>query len=198
MRYSKEHKAITRQRIVASACRLFTSKGYAATSIGEIMSGCGLTHGGFYAHFTGKAELYREALEHAAAQGELLCVAAPAATRDECWIETILSECLDARLAFLVSDAASRESQVRSAYTRALRSINREMGYRAAGRPSCGEDSVLSLTAMIIGAAAIAQTVDDAALKARLLAACKTNATALLDACNVSAPLDFFWSSADP
>ena len=152
MRYSSGHKARTRQRIVASACRLFTSRGYAATSIGEIMADCGLTSGGFYAHFANKAELYEEAIEHAASRGELLRDAVPPATRDESWIETTLSACLDARLAFFVSDAASRESHVRSAYTRAFRSLSREMRDHAASRTTCSEGSILSLTAMIVGA----------------------------------------------
>lgn len=175
MRYSSGHKAKTRQRIVASACRLFTSKGYDATSIGEIMADCGLTAGGFYAHFANKGELYQEAIEHAASRGELLRDAVPAA--------------------FFVNDAASRESHVRSAYTRAFRSLSREMRDRSASHATCSEDSILSLTAMIVGAAAIAQTTDDADLKARLLSACKENAAALLHGSEVPEPLTFFWSA---
>jgi TetR/AcrR family transcriptional regulator, transcriptional repressor for nem operon len=174
MRYSSGHKAKTRQRIVASACRLFTSKGYAATSIEEIMADCGLTSGGFYAHFANKGELYEEAIEHAASHGELLRDAVPAA--------------------FFVSDVASRESQVRSAYTRAFRSLSREMRDRAEAA-SCSEDSILSLTAMIVGAAAIAETTDDPDLKARLLSACKENAATLLKGAAANEPLTFFWSA---
>ena len=175
MRYSRGHKAKTRQRIVASACRLFTSKGYAATSIEEIMADCGLTTGGFYAHFANKGELYEQAIEHAASHGELLRDAVPAA--------------------FFVSDVASRESQVRSAYTRAFRSLSREMRERAEPRAACSEDSILSLTAMIVGAAAIAQTTDDAELKTRLLSACKENAEVLLNGASAAEPLTFFWSA---
>src|SRR5262245_38470455 len=175
MRYSRGHKAKTRQRIVASACRLFTARGYEATSIGEIMADCGLTSGGFYAHFANKGELYQEAIEHAAAHGELLHDAVPAA--------------------FFVSDVASRESQVRSAYTRAFQSLSREMRDRAETPATCSEDSILTLTAMIVGAAAIAQTTDDADLKAKLLAACKEKATTLLHGSQPAEPLHFFWSA---
>jgi TetR/AcrR family transcriptional regulator, transcriptional repressor for nem operon len=174
MRYSSGHKAQTRQRIVASACRLFTSKGYDATSIGEIMADCGLTTGGFYAHFTNKAELYEEAIEHAASHGELVRDAVPAA--------------------FFVSDVASRESVVRSTYTRAFRSLSREIRDRAEPRATCSEESILSLTAMIVGAAAIAETTDDADLKAKLFAACKEKAAALLRS-SEDEPLTYFWSA---
>src|SRR6266446_6664712 len=62
MPYTAQHKLDTRQRILESARRLFNSQGFAEVSIGEIMDGAGLTHGGFYRHFTDKAELYAEAV----------------------------------------------------------------------------------------------------------------------------------------
>ena len=64
MRYGREHKARTRARILASAARLFASRGYGGASIDDVMRDCGLTRGGFYAHFRSKAALYREATGH--------------------------------------------------------------------------------------------------------------------------------------
>jgi TetR/AcrR family transcriptional repressor of nem operon len=62
----------THEKILESARRLFNRKGYSGVSIEEIMSNAGLTHGGFYRHFTGKDELY------AAAVRQCLCKKAPA------------------------------------------------------------------------------------------------------------------------
>ncbi len=62
MPYTPEHKRETRQKILESARRLFNGKGFAEVSIGEVMDGAGLTHGGFYRHFAGKDELYAEAV----------------------------------------------------------------------------------------------------------------------------------------
>ena len=62
MPYTAKHKQDTRQRILESARRLFNSKGFAEVSIGEIMAKAGLTHGGFYRHFSDKSELYAEAV----------------------------------------------------------------------------------------------------------------------------------------
>ena len=45
MPYSPEHKQTTRQRILASAARLFNRKGFSEVTIGEIMTAAGLTHG---------------------------------------------------------------------------------------------------------------------------------------------------------
>lgn len=47
---------VTRQRIVEEAARLFSSKGYAATSVADIQLACGLTggSGALYKHFASK------------------------------------------------------------------------------------------------------------------------------------------------
>ena len=73
MSYSPKHKRDTREKILESARRLFNRDGYSGVSIDEIMTEVGLTHGGFYRHFSGKDELY------AAAVRQFLCKKAPAA-----------------------------------------------------------------------------------------------------------------------
>jgi TetR/AcrR family transcriptional repressor of nem operon len=72
MPYSPKHKCDTREKILESARRLFNRNGYSGVSIDEIMTDAGLTHGGFYRHFSGKDELY------AAAVRQFLCKKAPA------------------------------------------------------------------------------------------------------------------------
>src|SRR5215468_8238595 len=62
MPYSASHKLETRQRILESARRLFNAKGFLDVSIDEVMENAGLTHGGFYRHFSDKGELYAEAV----------------------------------------------------------------------------------------------------------------------------------------
>jgi len=63
MSYTEEHKRETKERIVQSARRLFNRKGLNHVSIKEIMQEAGLTHGGFYHHFSSKDELYVEAVD---------------------------------------------------------------------------------------------------------------------------------------
>jgi TetR/AcrR family transcriptional regulator, transcriptional repressor for nem operon len=62
MPYNPRHKQKTRERILRCARRLFSRKGFAEVTIGEIMAEAGLTRGGFYRHFKTKDELYSEAL----------------------------------------------------------------------------------------------------------------------------------------
>src|SRR5215207_8278922 len=59
MPYSPEHKRDTREKILESARRLFNRKGYSGVSIEQVMKHAGLTHGGFYRHFTGRMSCMR-------------------------------------------------------------------------------------------------------------------------------------------
>lgn len=62
MPYAAGHRDEVRGRIVESARRLFNRHGFENVSIGQIMKGAGMTHGGFYSYFKGKSELYAEVL----------------------------------------------------------------------------------------------------------------------------------------
>lgn len=62
MRYEKGHKEETRRRIVDVASQRFRKDGIAATGLAGLMADAGLTHGGFYAHFSSKDDLVRDAL----------------------------------------------------------------------------------------------------------------------------------------
>jgi TetR/AcrR family transcriptional regulator, transcriptional repressor for nem operon len=62
MPYPAGHRAAVKKNIVESARKLFNRHGFENVSIGQIMAGAGLTHGGFYSYFAGKSDLYAEVL----------------------------------------------------------------------------------------------------------------------------------------
>jgi|SRR5258708_4317012 AcrR family transcriptional regulator len=62
MPYPPSHRQETRARIVLSARKLFNRFGFDRVSIQQIMAEAGLTHGGFYKHFTSKSDLYAEVM----------------------------------------------------------------------------------------------------------------------------------------
>lgn len=66
MRVSAEEKRKSRKRITEAAARVLRENGIAATGIAEVMQAAGMTHGGFYRHFSSKEDLVDIALEHAA------------------------------------------------------------------------------------------------------------------------------------
>src|SRR3954447_6174548 len=62
MRYSKDHKQSTRQRIVEAAGRRFKEDGIDGAGVATVMADAGLTNGAFYAHFASKEELVANVL----------------------------------------------------------------------------------------------------------------------------------------
>jgi TetR/AcrR family transcriptional repressor of nem operon len=65
MRYPKEHKAETHARIVRNASVRLREKGVHGVGVADLMKEAGLTHGGFYAHFSSRDALLVEAVAHA-------------------------------------------------------------------------------------------------------------------------------------
>src|SRR5947199_3773962 len=62
MRYGKDHKQETRQRIVEAAGRRFKQDGIDGSGVATLMSDAGLTNGAFYAHFASKEDLLANVL----------------------------------------------------------------------------------------------------------------------------------------
>jgi TetR/AcrR family transcriptional repressor of nem operon len=62
MPYPSGHRAEIKRKIIHSARRLFNRHGFDSVSLDQIMSGAGLTRGGFYSYFESKSELYAQVL----------------------------------------------------------------------------------------------------------------------------------------
>ncbi|MHB0767229.1 TetR/AcrR family transcriptional regulator [Bradyrhizobium sp. 5.13L] len=65
MRYSREHKQETHDRIVKKASVRLREKGAHGVGVADLMKEAGLTHGGFYAHFDSREALVIEAFGYA-------------------------------------------------------------------------------------------------------------------------------------
>ena len=65
MRYSREHKQETHDRIVRKASVRLREKGAHGIGVADLMKEAGLTHGGFYAHFDSREALVIEAFAFA-------------------------------------------------------------------------------------------------------------------------------------
>jgi TetR/AcrR family transcriptional repressor of nem operon len=65
MRYSREHKQETHDRIVRKASVRLREKGAHGIGVADLMKEAGLTHGGFYAHFDSREALVIEAFSYA-------------------------------------------------------------------------------------------------------------------------------------
>ncbi len=174
MPYSPEHKRGTQERILESARRLFNRKGFVETSIGEIMTQAGLTHGGFYRHFAGKDELY------AAAVRQFLCKKEPAPwqakyaalradkPRARRIVDAYLSrEHFDDRdgccpLLAMASDVSRGGAAVKSAYREVAEALIAV--FEASLGRSAPRERALVLASLCVGGMILARGVDDADL----------------------------------
>src|ERR1700731_591591 len=67
-RAATKSKEVTHERIVETAARAIRRSGYNGTSVADIMKEAGLTHGGFYAHFSSREAMLAEAADRAGAE----------------------------------------------------------------------------------------------------------------------------------
>lgn len=65
MRYSRQHKAETHEKILSMAARAFREHGGDTSGIGTVMKKVGLAKGGFYRHFESKDDLFVKAVARA-------------------------------------------------------------------------------------------------------------------------------------
>ncbi|KLI96885.1 TetR/AcrR family transcriptional regulator [Streptomyces sp. KE1] len=86
-----QQRELTRQALVRESRRLFSTLGYGAVGLSEIVAAAGVTKGALYHHFSSKAALFRVALEQA--QQEVAeRIAATADARESSW-EQLLVGC---------------------------------------------------------------------------------------------------------
>ena len=177
MRVSREKAAENRERIVDTAARLFREKGFDGVGLDAVMSGAGLTHGGFYGHFGSKddlaAEAVRRALERSAEKQSRY------ASLTEL-VSEYLSErhCADrangCAIAAVGADVARRQGGVRRGLTEYVRGqldrIARLIGTGPAKRRR--KRAIVTLAGMV-GALMLARAVDDPALSKEILASAR-------------------------
>ncbi len=63
MRYDGDHKQKTRERVLKEAAKAIRAEGPHRIAVAGVMAKAGLTHGGFYAHFTSKHDLVAAAID---------------------------------------------------------------------------------------------------------------------------------------
>ena len=61
MKVTREQAAQNRERILDAAAQLFRERGFEGIGVADLMKEAGLTHGGFYGHFSSKEDLIAEA-----------------------------------------------------------------------------------------------------------------------------------------
>jgi TetR/AcrR family transcriptional repressor of nem operon len=76
------------------------------------------------------------------------------------------------QLAFLVTDVAVSEPEVRKTYTQIFKGMNEKMHGLAKSFSNCDESRIYTITAMLIGAVAISRALDKRQIRQALLSGC--------------------------
>jgi TetR/AcrR family transcriptional regulator, transcriptional repressor for nem operon len=190
VRYGKQHKQATRQRILETAGRRLKRDGIDGSGIATLMADAGLTNGAFYAHFASKQELVATAVaDQLRNQRESLGTLAPGRAGVEQYVREYLSVqhrdnpddgCPSAALL----DEIGRCTQAtKRAYTDGLLAMVDDIAARLAPQdPPSARTKTLSVFALMVGTLQLSRALADRQLADAVLEQGIHNALTLLNA----------------
>lgn len=179
MKVSRQQAALNRERILDVAAQLFRERGFDGIGVADLMKEAGLTHGGFYGHFSSKEELIAEASARAATNTlALLSEQAERAGNDP--LAAFASGYLSSRhrdnpgtgclLAALGPDVSRQGHAVRRTVTDYVRSAVDLLATLVPGKSKAARrQKAIGTYATLVGAMIMARAVDDRALSQEIL-----------------------------
>ena len=189
MRYGKDQKQATRQRILEAAGRRFKQDGIDGAGVATVMSDAGLTNGAFYGHFTSKEDLVANVLaDQLRAQRHSLDSQPSDRAGLEAFVRAYLSpqhrdQCADGcPSAALLDEIARRPAATRHIFTDELLGEIDDIAARL--DPTDGQAArtdALTVFGLMIGTLQLARALTDRELSDQLLARGLEMALKLLD-----------------
>jgi TetR/AcrR family transcriptional repressor of nem operon len=190
VRYAKEHKQATRQRIIETAGRRLKRDGIDGSGVATLMKDAGLTNGAFYAHFESKEDLVATAVsEQLRGQREWLASFPPGRDGVEQMVRAYLSPdhrdnpaegCPSAALLDEISRCAD---PTKEAYTGSVLAVVDDIAARLAPQdPPSARTKTLGIYALMVGTLQLARALADRQLSDDILEQGIRNALTVLDA----------------
>ena len=178
MKVSREQAVQNRERIVEAAAQRFRERGFDGIGVADLMKEAGLTHGGFYGHFSSKEELIAEASARALTGS--LAVWSKLAERASDPLSAVAGAYLTSRhrdnpgagclLAALGPDVSRQGPPVRRAVTGYVRSAVDLLTKLVPGKSKAARrQKAMSTCATLVGAMVLARAVDDRAFSQEIL-----------------------------
>lgn len=169
-RVSEAEKRRSHRRILDAAARLMRENGVESTSVSDIMSAAGLTHGGFYRHFSSKDELAAAAFDHAVdvSTAAIETAATPDLRRQAYgdYLRNYLSEHHVAEygggcpLAAIGAEAGRQDNALHTSAADAVRRmavlLDDPLGTRSEGKPERGR----AIMALLLGSVTLARLAE--------------------------------------
>jgi TetR/AcrR family transcriptional repressor of nem operon len=189
MRYGKDQKQATRQRIVEAAGRRFKQDGIDGAGVAAVMSDAGLTNGAFYGHFTSKEDLVANVLaDQLRAQRQSLDSQPSDRAGLEAFIRAYLSpqhrdQCADGcPSAALLDEIARRPAATRQVFTDELMAVIDDIAARLEPTDvEAARTDALTLFGLMLGTLQLARALTDRNLSDQLLARGMETALKLLN-----------------
>jgi AcrR family transcriptional regulator len=189
VRYAKEHKLVTRQRIIETAGRRLKRDGIDGSGVATLMKDAGLTNGAFYAHFASKEDLVATAVaDQLREQRERLAAVAPGRAGLEQIVRAYLSpEHRDnpeegCPSAALLDEITRCTDPTKQAYTDSVLAFIDDIAARLAPHdPPSARTRTLSVYALMIGTLQLSRALADRRLADDILEQGIRNALAVLD-----------------
>jgi len=189
MRYGKDQKQATRQRIVEAAGRRFKQDGIDGAGVAAVMSDAGLTNGAFYAHFRSKEDLVANVLaDQLRAQRQSVDAQPPNRAGLEAFIRDYLSpqhrdHCADGcPSAALLDEIARRPAATRQVFTDELMGVVDDIASRRDPTDAeAARTDALTIFGLMIGTLQLARALTDRDLSDQLLARGVQTTLKLLD-----------------
>jgi TetR/AcrR family transcriptional regulator, transcriptional repressor for nem operon len=177
MRYSKDHKQATRQRILEAAGRRFKQDGIDGSGVAAVMSDAGLTNGAFYAHFASKEDLLANVLaDQLRAQRQSFDAQPPDRAGLEAFIRSYLSpqhrdQCADGcPSAALLDEIARRPKATKQVFTDELMGVIDDIASRLGPTDAeAARTDALTLFGLMLGTLQLARALTDRDLSDQLL-----------------------------
>lgn len=168
-RMSETEKRKSHKRILDAAAQIVRSRGVDGTSVSDVMQAAGLTHGGFYRHFSSKDDLvaaaFRKAVDDVLSEMENAETAKTKTEARRDYIDTYLSQChVDNRgegcpLAALAADLSRDDGDARR---EGFAAVERVTALLKVGPDTAQGTALLALMLGTVTLARLAET-DDAA-----------------------------------
>jgi len=185
MKVSREQAAQNRERILDAAARLFRERGFEGIGVADTMKAAGLTHGGFYGHFSSKEDLIAQACARAFSRSHQRWSRRAGSTPDDP-LSSIIRSYLTPRhrddpgtgcaLAALGPDVARHGPGVRRAVTEGLRSAFNLLSGLVPGKSQAARrQKAIGTYASLVGAMIMARAVGDPALSQEILDAVRAS-----------------------
>jgi TetR/AcrR family transcriptional regulator, transcriptional repressor for nem operon len=171
-RTAPNRKEATHERIVEAASRAIRRSGYGGTGVADIMKEAGLTHGGFYAHFSSREAMLAEAADRAGAESVAALTRVASTVPPQRALQKVLEMYLskghvesaevNCPLAALGSEMPRQAPEVRRAATCRIKEMIDLVARQSPdwGQPGAHERALVTASTMV-GALLLARAVDE-------------------------------------